>query len=169
MFREMLILLVLYQGPNHGYGIQQRLSYIAPINNRTLYHALQKFEEKGFVSKEFIRQDKKAGKNMYFLQDKGLEELKRMLRDFDSTRASSWIEVLLRIGHPELLEEADMKRVIELRENYLTKADSLNHVLNIDDRSQYIKLISSHITERVVNELSFLQKVKRELVPEETQ
>ena len=50
-------------------------------------------------------QERKAGKYIYHLEPAGLEELKRRLKEFGTTEASSWLEFLLRISLAELLEK----------------------------------------------------------------
>ncbi len=54
MYSEIVILAMLHQGPRHGYEIkkdtERALGGMVPLNNKTLYLALKRFEEMGAVN-----------------------------------------------------------------------------------------------------------------------
>ncbi len=61
MHSEIVILAMLRQGPRHGYeikkDIERALGGTVPLNNKTLYLALKRFEERGAVTRQVIPQD----------------------------------------------------------------------------------------------------------------
>jgi len=166
MLSEIYILANLCKGPNHGYGISH-FSDAIKINNKTLYSALRKFTEKGYVTKEFCIQEGRAGKNIYTITDSGVQYLKDLLNDFDENKATSWLDFLVRINFHNLMEKEDVLRICDLRLRYLNNAkienanpESFENLLS----DGILDLSQAHISERIENEKRFIEKVKKRII-----
>ncbi len=79
MYSEIVILAMLHQGPRHGYEIkkdtERALGGMVPLNNKTLYLALKRFEEMGAVTRQVIPQEGKPNRHLYQLTERGIELL----------------------------------------------------------------------------------------------
>src|SRR5258707_13562945 len=86
MYSEIVILAMLHQGPRHGYeikkDIEQALGGMVPLNNKTLYLTLKRFEEMGAVTRQVIPQEGKPNRHPYMLTHRGTPLLQTRLRDF---------------------------------------------------------------------------------------
>jgi PadR family transcriptional regulator, regulatory protein PadR len=76
---DMLILHVLSLEPRHGYGIAQRLQEVSreavQINQGSLYPALHRLEQKGWLRSEWRRSDTGRDAKFYSLTRSGLKQL----------------------------------------------------------------------------------------------
>src|SRR5260370_17473602 len=92
MYSEIVILAMLHQGPRHGYEIkkdtERALGGMVPLNNKTLYLALKRFEEMGAVTRQVIPQEGKPNRHLYQLTEHGIALLQASLRDFPAEHAS---------------------------------------------------------------------------------
>ena len=160
MFREMLILLALNKGPNHGYGIRQMYPGVS-INNKTLYNVLSRLETDGYVTCEMILQEKKAAKKIYTLKPEGRIYLKELLAHFTEAEASDWLEFQFRISSYDLLGKEDLKNILDLRENYLRTTGGYVKQ-NIENAAQdpIYSLNAAHICSRVENELAYISDLR---------
>ncbi len=90
-FAKFYILLVLFEGPTHGYSVitkyRQRTGHT--LSAGTLYPFLQKLEELGIVSS----QDKSVGKRPrkeYSLTKKGRRDVEQLFRRFASITVAAF-------------------------------------------------------------------------------
>ena len=76
---DLLILKTLALGPNHGWGIQQRISQVSretlTVSQRTLYPALPRLEAAGIVSSEMTTSDNNRKARVYRLTITGRRRL----------------------------------------------------------------------------------------------
>jgi transcriptional regulator len=76
---DMLVLQVLSLEPRHGYGIAQRLHEISrdavQINQGSLYPALHRLEQKGWLRSEWRRSDTGREAKFYSLTRSGRKQL----------------------------------------------------------------------------------------------
>jgi PadR family transcriptional regulator PadR len=91
----VLILHLLDGGPEHGFGLMQRIAdlcdgYLA-VNTNTIYPLLRRLEERGFIVGEWDHPTKRA-RRMYTITPAGRERLARikinMLPYLDALAAS---------------------------------------------------------------------------------
>ena len=72
---DLLILKTLALGPNHGWGIAQRIQQISEdvlrVNQGSLYPALQRLEEKGWVESDWQMTDGNRRAKFYRLTRAG--------------------------------------------------------------------------------------------------
>jgi len=77
----VLILHMLAQGPEHGYGLLQRIealcSDLLAVNTNTIYPLLRRLEERGFISGEWDHPTKRA-RRLYRITPAGRERLARI-------------------------------------------------------------------------------------------
>src|SRR5437764_13663316 len=83
---DLLILKVVALGPLHGYAIAQRLQQISrdvvQVQQATLYPALHRLENRGFLSAEWKASDTGRDAKIYSLRRKG--------RTHMSNEAAEW-------------------------------------------------------------------------------
>jgi transcriptional regulator len=76
---DMLILQILSLNPAHGYGIAQRLLAISrevvQVNQGSLYPALHRLEEKGWLSSDWSRSETGREAKYYSLTRAGRKQL----------------------------------------------------------------------------------------------
>ena len=77
---DMLILQILSLEPAHGYGIAQRLEQISrsvvQVNQGSLYPALHRLEQKGWLQSEWKQSETGREAKFYFLTSSGRRQLK---------------------------------------------------------------------------------------------
>jgi len=106
-----LILLVLRTlhtlGPMHGYGIARRIEQISndllQLNQGTLYPALLRMEQEGWISCEWGASEKNRKAKFYSITSEGKKQLARETKDW--RRMSSTIERFLVIDESGLATE----------------------------------------------------------------
>jgi DNA-binding PadR family transcriptional regulator len=107
-----LILHLLAQGPEHGYGLLQRIEAICgdliAVNTNTIYPLLRRLEERGFIRGEWDHPVKRS-RRLYRITPAGRERLERikanMLPYLDLLAASIDRlrgEIYERVNHDEL-------------------------------------------------------------------
>lgn len=108
-----LILLVLRTlealGPLHGYGIARRIEQISKdvlqLNQGTLYPALLRMEQEGWISSKWGASEKNRRAKFYAVTAAGQTQLAKETEDW--RRMSSTIERFLVIDQTSLAEEAE--------------------------------------------------------------
>lgn len=87
-------------GPLHGYGIARRIEQISGdqlvVNYGTLYPALLKLQQEGYISSEWGTSDNNRKAKYYTLTRAGHRQLEREARDWEQTTA-----ILARFLSPE--------------------------------------------------------------------
>jgi len=77
----VLILHMLAAGPEHGFGLMQRIEGLCndllAVNTNTIYPLLRRLEERGFISGEWDHPTKRA-RRLYAITPAGRERLKRI-------------------------------------------------------------------------------------------
>ena len=89
---DMLILQILSLEPAHGYGIAQRLQQISNavvrVNQGSLYPALHRLEQKGWVKAEWKQSETGREARFYSLTRAGRQQLQREKDDWDRLTAA---------------------------------------------------------------------------------
>ncbi|HXR77816.1 MAG TPA: PadR family transcriptional regulator [Bryobacteraceae bacterium] len=106
-----LILLVLRTldalGPLHGYGIARRIEQISKdvlqLNQGTLYPALLRMEQEGWIASKWGASDKNRRARFYSITSAGRKRLAKETEDWK--RMSSTIERFLGFDPESLAEE----------------------------------------------------------------
>jgi PadR family transcriptional regulator, regulatory protein PadR len=77
---DMLILQILFLEPAHGYGMAQRLQQISRsivrVNQGSLYPALHRLEQKGWLRSEWKQSETGREAKFYSLTSSGRKQLK---------------------------------------------------------------------------------------------
>jgi transcriptional regulator len=108
-----LILLVLRTldalGPLHGYGIARRIEQISKdllqLNQGTLYPALSRMEQEGWIASKWGRSEQNRKARFYSITAAGRRRLGRETEEWK--RMSSTIEDFLGVDARRLAEEGD--------------------------------------------------------------
>lgn len=78
-------------GPLHGYGIARRIEqtsgHLLAVNYGTLYPALLKLEQEGYVASEWGISENNRKAKFYRLTQAGRRELAKVAREWDQTTA----------------------------------------------------------------------------------
>ena len=84
---DMLILKTLARGPEHGYGISQRLRQISEdvlqVEEGSLYPALQRLQLQGWIVSEWGQSDNNRRARYYRLTPSGRKQLAREVSGFE--------------------------------------------------------------------------------------
>ncbi|HKT51215.1 MAG TPA: PadR family transcriptional regulator [Candidatus Angelobacter sp.] len=87
-------------GPQHGYGIARRIEQISggqlTVNYGTLYPALLKLEQEGFIKSEWGASENNRRARFYRLSRAGRTQLKKETRDWEQAT-----QILARFLSPE--------------------------------------------------------------------
>ena len=78
-------------GPQHGYGIARRIEQtsgdLLQLNYGTLYPALLKLEQEGYIRSSWGSSDNNRRAKFYELTDAGRRQLKKAAADWEQTTA----------------------------------------------------------------------------------
>jgi DNA-binding PadR family transcriptional regulator len=125
MYAEIVILATLSTKPQHGYeikkGVERALGGKIPLNNKTLYPALKRFEEMGAVQCEVVRQEGKPDRHIYQLTERGNEVLQALLQDFSPDLLRNDAEFLVRVAFFHMLEPEIRLEILRIREELVAK------------------------------------------------
>lgn len=95
---DMLILKVVALGPIHGYGISQRIQQISKdffqVQQGSLYPALHRLEERGWLDSAWKESDTGREAKFYTLTRKGRKQLEVELANWE--RMSDAVSLILR-------------------------------------------------------------------------
>lgn len=88
----LMVLKTLYAlGPLHGYGIARRIEQISgdllSVNYGTLYPALLKLEQEGYVASEWGFSENNRKAKFYKLTRAGRKQLEKEAREWEETTA----------------------------------------------------------------------------------
>lgn len=91
---DMLVMKTLSHGPNHGYGVANRIRQISDevlqVEEGSLYPALHRMEKRGYLTSDWRRSDSNRRAKYYRLTPKGRRQLK--------TAEASWNQLAAAIG-----------------------------------------------------------------------
>ena len=91
---DMLILKALSAGPVHGYGVGQRIAHLAEellrVEEGSLYPALYRLEERGWVKSEWGKSENNRRARFYALTAAGRKQL--------GVEQESWRLLVLAVG-----------------------------------------------------------------------
>jgi DNA-binding PadR family transcriptional regulator len=171
MYSEIVILAMLRQGPRHGYEIkkdvERALGGLVPLNNKTLYLALKRFEEMGAVTRQVIPQEGKPNRHLYQLTEHGIELLQVSLRDFPTEHAGNDAEFFTRVAFFDYLEVNEREAILIKRlaylEGCLSYLQAMQHLADTQDHanpsgismSSAQRVLAFH-TRRVRNEYEWI-------------
>jgi PadR family transcriptional regulator PadR len=91
---DMLILKALAAGPMHGYGVGQRIAQLAEdmlsVEEGSLYPALYRLEERGWIKSEWGKSENNRRARFYTLTAAGRRRL--------GVEAENWRRLVLAVG-----------------------------------------------------------------------
>jgi transcriptional regulator len=91
---DLLILKTLALGPQHGWGISQRIQQISDdvlqVNQGSLYPALHRLEEQGWIDSEWGVSDANRQAKFYRLTRAGHRQL--------DVEAANWARIIAAVG-----------------------------------------------------------------------
>lgn len=94
---DLLILRVIAAGPLHGWGIAKRIQLLSgdvlSFGQGSLYPALHRLEQQGWITAEWKDSDLGRSAKIYSLTRDGKKQLERELRSWD--RLSSAVQIVI--------------------------------------------------------------------------
>jgi DNA-binding PadR family transcriptional regulator len=106
----LLILHLLSKGPDHGYGLMERIEHmtgsIMPVNPNTMYPTLRRLEERGFVVGTWEHPDRRS-RRIYRITRAGIERYEQ-IKVRTRPHLDALIEAMLRL-RSEVLNSPPMK------------------------------------------------------------
>jgi transcriptional regulator len=98
---DMLILKTLALGPNHGWGISQRIQQVSKdvlqVNQGSLYPALHRLELQGWIAAEWGMSDNNRQAKFYRLTRSGHRQLQAEADQWE--RITSAVALVMRATH----------------------------------------------------------------------
>ena len=93
---DLLILKTLSLGPEHGWGVSQRIQQMSrqllQVNQGSLYPALHRLEEQGWIASEWGTSENNRRAKFYDLTAAGRKQLARETRSWQQfQQAVQWI------------------------------------------------------------------------------
>jgi PadR family transcriptional regulator, regulatory protein PadR len=89
---DLLILRTLLMGPRHGWGISQRIQQISRdvlrVNQGSLYPALYRLEEQGWIASEWAASENNRRAKFYRLTREGQAQLERETANWERLSAA---------------------------------------------------------------------------------
>jgi transcriptional regulator len=89
---DLLILKTLGLGPQHGWGISQRIQQISDdvlrVNQGSLYPALHRLEDQGWIASEWGVSDNNREAKFYRLTRRGQRQLQRATENWERISAA---------------------------------------------------------------------------------
>ena len=99
----MILKTLQTMGPQHGYGLARRIEQISEdaltVNYGTIYPALLKLEQEGYVSSEWGLSDNGRKAKFYTLTRAGRKQVENAAREWDQTTAI--LARFLRLGRED--------------------------------------------------------------------
>lgn len=121
----LLILHLLSKGPDHGYGLMERIDLmtgsVMPVNPNTMYPLLRRLEERGFVIGTWEHPDRRS-RRIYRITRSGLdryEQIKVRMRP----HLDALIEAMLRL-RSEVLSSPTAKKTVRRRKARTAPSES---------------------------------------------
>jgi PadR family transcriptional regulator, regulatory protein PadR len=94
---DLLILKSIANGPAHGWGIAKRIQLLSDdvlsVQQRSLYPALHRLEQQGWITAEWKDTDLGRAAKFYALTREGRRQLERELQSW--SRLSSAVQLVL--------------------------------------------------------------------------
>ena len=89
---DLLILKTLALGPQHGFGIGQRIQQVSKevfqINQGSLYPALHRLEQRGWITSEWSESDNNRRAKFYSLTRTGRKQLEAEQKNWEKVTAA---------------------------------------------------------------------------------
>ena len=89
---DLLILKTLALGPQHGFGISQRIQQVSKevfqINQGSLYPALHRLEQRGWIAAQWGESDNNRRAKFYSLTRTGRKQLEAEQRNWEKVTAA---------------------------------------------------------------------------------
>ena len=84
---DLMVLKILELEPTHGYGIVQRLNQVTKgtfqINPGTVFPALRRLDDKGFIEGEWAQTEKNRRARYYSITRKGRRQLELQEKEWE--------------------------------------------------------------------------------------
>lgn len=176
---DLVVLGLLAGRPRHGYELRKeiesmRLRQWARIGDSTVYAALQRLEERGFLSRETRSSESRPDRNVYRLTDSGRERLGELVIEALESGEPAYSDRLVggvfgtaTLGRMEAAGGAGDDRLVEVLERVTARlADAGNRLADLqesDELSELGRVVSRFNLGVVAAELRALVEI-REIV-----
>ncbi|HKW26653.1 MAG TPA: PadR family transcriptional regulator [Terriglobales bacterium] len=161
---DLIILANLVDGPKHGYALKKQAGMVfaqSELHNNLVYPLLRRFTGQGWVTKKSAPGERGQTRLQYALTAAGRRALLERLNTFGEKEAQSSEEFLLRVGLFELLEPAARERILNARQQVLTRREEHFARLQQVELGTYGSEVVGFLRQRVKDELNWLCRLHR--------
>ncbi|HJT00204.1 MAG TPA: PadR family transcriptional regulator [Terriglobales bacterium] len=161
---DLIILANLVDGPKHGYALKKQAGMVfaqSELHNNLVYPLLRRFTSQGWVTKKSAPGERGQTRQQYALTAAGRHALLERLNSFDEKEAQSSEEFLLRVGLFELLDPGTRQRILEARQEVLTRREEQFARLQQMELGAYGSEVVGFLRQRVKDELNWLRRLHR--------
>lgn len=161
---DLIILANLVDRPKHGYALKKQAGMVfaqSELHNNLVYPLLRRFTSQGWVTRKSAPGERGQTRQQYALTPAGRRALLERLNSFDEKEAQSIEEFLLRVGLFELLEPAARERILDARQQVLTRREEHFAHLQQMELGVYGSEVVGFLRQRVKDELVWLRRLHR--------
>lgn len=161
---DLIILASLIDGPKHGYALKKQAGMLfahSELHNNLVYPLLRRFTSQGWVTRKSAPGERGQTRQQYALTAAGRRALLERLNSFDEKEAQAAEEFLLRVGLFELLEPAARQRILDAREQLLTRREQHFAQLQEMQLGVYGGEVVEFLRLRTKDELAWLRRLRR--------
>jgi len=162
---DLIILAILLAGPQHGYALKKRAGLVLnqpALHNNTIYPLLNRFIERGWVSRKETDGQRGQTRQVYSLTRAGRDELIERLSAFDDKQARSENEFHLRVSLFELLPSETRQSILAARTAVLDQRDDHLHRLQKSERlSGFNAEVVAYKRQQIESEIQWIRKLSR--------
>ncbi|HEV2114467.1 MAG TPA: PadR family transcriptional regulator [Terriglobales bacterium] len=160
---DLIILANLVDGPKHGYALKKQAGMVfaqSELHNNLVYPLLRRFTSQGWVTKKSAPGQRGQTRLQYALTAAGRRALLERLNTFEEKEAQSSEEFLLRVGLFELLEPEARERILDARQQVLTRREEHFARLQQLELGVYGGEVVGFLRQRVKDELHWLRRLR---------
>jgi len=162
-FQNLVILGFLKEKPLHGYQIRKRIKesfgYITGFTPQSIYYALKKLEENGFLIKKKEKVGNRPEREIYMITEKGKEAFKKLMKKNLEQLYRPFFNIDIALYFLKDINKKDFCKKIEKQERNLREIRIWAKREKKKAKFPY-SLIFTHIEKSVNAEIEFIEELK---------
>lgn len=163
---DLLVLVHLLSGPQHGYALKKQVGLITgqgKMHNNLIYPLLRRFEKKGWITRRTAAGQRGQTRGVYALTKKGKQELLRRLSEFSNKDAGSENAFRLRVGMFSILDPQTRGQILSARDTWLSaRQERVAHLANALKADRWGGEVLNFLADQVRAERKWIARLKRE-------
>jgi DNA-binding PadR family transcriptional regulator len=166
---DLIILGMLFEGPQHGYRLKQNAGLIfgqGKLHNNLVYPLLRRFMANKWLTKKTVAGERGQNRQQYALTPLGRQALLDRIRVFTEQDARSEDAFRIRVGFFEMLTPEDRDRILHLREDALhSRSETLSNLQQKIELGQFAGEVVSFLGEQTQTELGWIARLRQKNGP----